>query len=116
MSRGAMMMISAAAAGILIAGTAAAISVVNATATAPTSNSIELISPAVPVSDTTSTAPSAIPSPLPTVHKGGTRPIPRHPQSIRTSPESVAQLPPATTVTTDAPLPPLPHDHDGDDD
>ena len=63
MTRGAMMMISAAAAGILIAGTAAAISVVNATETAPTSNTVELIGNASPPAATTP-ATQAVPAPV----------------------------------------------------
>ncbi|MDO8733506.1 MAG: hypothetical protein Q7L55_13190 [Actinomycetota bacterium] len=60
MTRGAMMMISAATAGILMAGTAAAISVVNATETAPTSTTIDLIAEQVtiPVPTPTPTAPA----------------------------------------------------------
>lgn len=58
MTRGAMMMISAATAGILMAGTAAAISVVNATETAPTSHTIDLLAEQPPLPVLTPTAPA----------------------------------------------------------
>ena len=99
MTRGAMMMISAAAAGILIAGTAAAISVVNATETSPTSNTIELIGNASPPPASTATAHA---NPSPAVKDAGV---------VQTTPQT-PQLPGAG----DGNLLPRRDDRDGDDD
>ena len=90
MSRGTMMVITAATAGILIAGTSAAIAVVNATQTTPTSNSIVLL-------------PDANAGELPTI---GNPTGEGAPASTDNAPASTSGNEPVV----------LPHDHDGDDD
>ena len=121
MTRGAMMMVSAAAAAVLIAGTAAAISVVNATKTAPTSNTIELV--ADPGTHPAPTQNAAVDVPTMTASKAASRHVTSAPVADHTagvthptaSPAPSTQVTPVPVPDVSAGFPPR-DDRDGHDD